>query len=250
MGIWAHRGCSMKYPENTLEAFNAAAKLQGIKGIELDVQLTKDGEIVVIHDEDVSRTTDGTAMVREYTFKEIKQLKIEARDGLYASIPALKEVLELLNPFCRKRGLLINIELKNGIIRYEGMEEKVLTLVEGQKMGDYIIYSSFLPASLKLIKGLNPKARTGMLGVTLEDCIKLASEVNADDIHPYVGGLHGGIPKEWKNARVRAWNGEEPLFGMDNVGKKKSIGKFEKFGVTDIFTNAPEEYLNEAIDGE
>ena len=75
-GIWAHRGCSMAYPENTLEAFRAAAKIKGIKGIELDVQLTKDNELVVIHDETVDRTTNGTGKVCDYTLQELKELEI------------------------------------------------------------------------------------------------------------------------------------------------------------------------------
>lgn len=62
MKIWAHRGCSQRYPENTMLAFEKAAELKGLTGIELDIQLTKDGEIVVIHDERVDRTTEGTGM--------------------------------------------------------------------------------------------------------------------------------------------------------------------------------------------
>ena len=67
MRLWAHRGCSQRYPENTLIAFEKAAAIQSLIGIELDIQLTKDGEIVVIHDERVDRTTDGTGFVRDYT---------------------------------------------------------------------------------------------------------------------------------------------------------------------------------------
>ena len=72
VGIWANRGCSMMNPENTLLAFKKAAELEGITGIEFDVQLTKDNEIVVIHDERVDRTTDGTGYVQEYTLNELK----------------------------------------------------------------------------------------------------------------------------------------------------------------------------------
>lgn len=67
MKIWAHRGCSQRYPENTLLAFENAARLNGLIGIELDIQLTRDGELVVIHDERVDRTTEGSGYVREYT---------------------------------------------------------------------------------------------------------------------------------------------------------------------------------------
>ena len=75
MKLWAHRGCSQRYPENTLLAFEKAAQLQELVGIELDIQLTKDGQIVVIHDEKVDRTTDGSGWVRDFTLAELKRLR-------------------------------------------------------------------------------------------------------------------------------------------------------------------------------
>lgn len=72
MKIWAHRGCGQIYPENTLLAFEKAAEIEGLTGIELDIQMTKDGELVVIHDEKVDRTTEGTGYVRDYTLSELK----------------------------------------------------------------------------------------------------------------------------------------------------------------------------------
>ena len=96
MKIWAHRGCSQRYPENTLLAFEKAAGLKGLTGIELDIQLSKDGEIVVIHDEMVDRTTNGTGYVKDHTLTELKGLKIDAGNGQYEQIAALGEVLELL----------------------------------------------------------------------------------------------------------------------------------------------------------
>ena len=67
MHIWAHRGCSQMYPENTLTAFKKAAEIDGLTGIELDIQLTKDGHLVVFHDETIDRTTDGCGELRQYT---------------------------------------------------------------------------------------------------------------------------------------------------------------------------------------
>lgn len=72
MKIWAHRGCSQMYSENTLLAFEKAANIKNLTGIELDIQLTRDGELVVCHDERVDRTTDGTGFVRDFTLAEIK----------------------------------------------------------------------------------------------------------------------------------------------------------------------------------
>ena len=76
MKIWAHRGCSQRYPENTMRAFEKAAELKGLTGIELDIQLTKDGYMAVCHDERVDRTTDGIGRLRDYTLTELKKLKL------------------------------------------------------------------------------------------------------------------------------------------------------------------------------
>ena len=76
MKIWAHRGCSQMYPENTLLAFRKAVEIEGLVGIELDIQLTKDGYLVVCHDERVDRTTDGIGEVRQFTLAELRKLRI------------------------------------------------------------------------------------------------------------------------------------------------------------------------------
>ena len=78
MKIWAHRGCSQRYPENTILSFEKALELKKLIGIELDIQLTKDKHMVVIHDERVDRTTDGIGEVRQYTLSELKKLNIDA----------------------------------------------------------------------------------------------------------------------------------------------------------------------------
>ncbi|MDD6810698.1 MAG: glycerophosphodiester phosphodiesterase family protein, partial [Lachnospiraceae bacterium] len=89
MKIWAHRGCSQRYPENTLLAFEKAIGLNNLTGIELDIQLTKDGEIVVIHDERVDRTTESIGFVRDYTLAEIKKLHIYADVNPSQQIPTI-----------------------------------------------------------------------------------------------------------------------------------------------------------------
>ena len=81
MKIWAHRGCSQNYPENTIVAFEKAAELKNLEGIELDIQLTKDGHMVVFHDDRVDRTTDGIGEIKQYTLDELKKLNINAGNG-------------------------------------------------------------------------------------------------------------------------------------------------------------------------
>ena len=124
------------YPENTLTSFGKAMEIKGISGVELDIQLTKDGELVVIHDERVDRTTDGFGFVRDYTLKELQALHIFAGKGVAAEkIPTMREVIELLMPrlkvYCDavrqgipedeiKDGMRINIELKTSVYNYPG----------------------------------------------------------------------------------------------------------------------------------
>ncbi|MCR5772302.1 MAG: Gfo/Idh/MocA family oxidoreductase [Butyrivibrio sp.] len=241
--IWAHRGCSMAYPENTLEAFEAAAKIPGITGIETDVQLSKDGEVVVFHDEHTGRVTDGTRYIKDYTLKELKMLHIQSGDGNTTTIPTLRQMLELLKPYCENNGLLINIELKTSIVRYPGIEQKVLDIVHEFGMEKYIVYSSFLADSIKLIKKLLPSASTGMLSGTMEGCIQGAIYANADALHPWIGGMNARGEGKLAGAPVRAWNMEEPFYHDGRILKEKDMGKYSEFGVTDIITNVPEIYL-------
>nr|MCR5669240.1 Gfo/Idh/MocA family oxidoreductase [Lachnospiraceae bacterium] len=213
IGIWAHRGCCFKYPENTIPAFLAAAKLPGLKGIELDIQLTKDGEMVVIHDEKVDATTTSKGAVADYTLSELQAMKITGRHrdevadiGEEVKIPTIREVFEALMPYLRQ-GLLINIELKNSNVRYEGMEKKIIDLVYEMGLAQNIIYSSFLPESMGVIKELDPEAKTGILGGWIHWCTQKMREFHADAVHPYTGGMDitKGAYKAFEGIPVRAW---------------------------------------------
>lgn len=254
--IWAHRGCCMRYPENTLVAFEAAAKLERITGIELDVQLTRDGEMVVIHDETLDRTTTGSGAVRDYTLTEIKKMSItgsgcgepyRTEEGTTIMVPTLREVFDLLEPYCKENGLRINIELKNSVVRYEGMEQRLVDLVEEYALTPYIVYSSFLPESMGLIKSLDSNAETGILAGNIHDCIKGAVENDADALHPCISGLDINCDfrkeKRWEKAPVRAWNGDEPFYGQTRKLPDVDLRRYQAFGVTDIITNVPERYL-------
>ncbi|MFD1606254.1 glycerophosphodiester phosphodiesterase [Oceanobacillus luteolus] len=159
--VYGHRGAMGEYPENTLLSFEQAI-LQGVDGLELDVQLTKDGEVVVIHDEMLDRTTNGTGFIKDWTLGEIKQYSAGANFTKFPkykpeweieAVPTLQEVLELLQDHPH---IELNIEMKTNHFRYEGIEEKVLELVNLYGEGRNIIYSSFhLPSILKL-KVLDP----------------------------------------------------------------------------------------------
>lgn len=241
--IWAHRGCCTLYPENTLEAFIAAAELDGITGIELDIQLTSDGEMVVFHDENLRRVTHIDRNVRGCTLAEIKNIAIPANDGKYCSIPTLEEVLVMMKPYCESRGILINIELKTSVIRYDGIESKAYEIVRKYGMEQYIVWSSFLAESVDIIKKIDRDAKTAVLAMSIEECISMARDTAADALHPYIGGLVYALPQDMQGMPVRAWNGDEPFFNDGRPLKEAHLEKYRYYGATDIFTNIPERYV-------
>ncbi|MDD6790250.1 MAG: glycerophosphodiester phosphodiesterase [Lachnospira sp.] len=158
--VWAHRGASGYYPENTILAYKKAAEL-GADGVELDVQLTKDGKLVVIHDEKVDRTTDGHGWVKDLTFDEIRALdasKTHPEAGP-CQIPLMQEVFDAL----KDTGLTINIELKTGVYFYPDIEKMTVELTHACGYEDRVIYSSFNHYSVLKIKELDPKAKTAFL---------------------------------------------------------------------------------------
>lgn len=241
--IWAYRGCCTLYPENTLEAFRAAAELDGITGIELDIQLTSDGEMVVFHDENLRRVTHIDRNVRGCTLAEIKNIAIPANDGKYCSIPTLEEVLVMMKPYCESRGILINIELKTSVIRYDGIESKAYEIVRKYGMEQYIVWSSFLAESVDIIKKIDRDAKTAVLAMSIEECISMARDTAADALHPYIGGLVYALPQDMQGMPVRAWNGDEPFFNDGRPLKEAHLEEYRYYGATDIFTNIPEKYV-------
>ena len=159
--VWAHRGASGYMPENTMPAFEKAIEM-GAYGIELDIHKTKDGQLVVIHDEKIDRTSNGKGYVRDYTLEELRRYNYNATmpDAVaHADIPTMREVFELIAP----TNLQINIEIKTGIVFYEGIEADILALTKEFHMEDRVIYSSFNHYSIMKIKELDETARTGFL---------------------------------------------------------------------------------------
>jgi glycerophosphoryl diester phosphodiesterase len=157
---FAHRGASCEAPENTLAAFLLAAELEA-DGIELDVQLSKDRELVVIHDFVLETTTDGTGPVRERTLAELKELDAGIRfDPIYAGqqIPTLQEVIDAVG-----RRLLLNIELKTTSRRDDGLAEGIVRAIEDNHLLDRAIVSSFNPLALRRVSKLNPWIPIGLL---------------------------------------------------------------------------------------
>ena len=154
--VWAHRGASGYLPENTLMAFQEAVDM-GADGIELDVQLTKDDEIVVIHDEWIDRTSNGKGWVKDYTLEELRGFNYNKTkpEVEHADIPTMREVFELIKP----TNLVINIELKTGVVFYKELEEKIMALTKEYGMEDRVLLQSFDWQTLVEMKKINPKIR-------------------------------------------------------------------------------------------
>lgn len=159
--VWAHRGASGYAPENTLEAFRLAAEM-GADGVELDVQFTKDGELVVVHDEYIDRVSNGHGRVVDYTLEELKQFNFNKTHPEYAEvcrIPTLREVLECL----KDTGMTVNIELKTGVLFYGGIEEKTVALVKEMGYEDRVLYSSFNHQSALKVRRYQSDAQVAFL---------------------------------------------------------------------------------------
>ena len=229
--VWAHRGASGYAPENTLEAFEMAVKQQA-DSVELDVQLTKDGELVVLHDETLDRTTDGKGFVKDYTLKEVQALKAVKTHPEYQTgrIPMLAEVYDLLKP----TGLEINVELKTGIFFYPEIEEKVLKLTKEMGMEERIWYSSFNHYSLKKVKECNPSARTGILySDGWIEPWNYAKELGVDAMHPFfVNTQYPGYLENCKRLglKTHAWT----------VNEKEYMQLLTRQGIEALITNYPD----------
>lgn len=229
------------YPENTLPAFEKAAAIEGLTGIELDIQLTKDGHIVVLHDEKIDRTTDGTGELRSFTLAELKKYRIDAGNGAYERIPTIEEVLDLLEDKMRS-GLKLNIELKNSIFPYEGMEKKIIELIQKRGIQKNVVYSSFSALSLEKIRSIDSETEIGILDIKVSDCLfKLKGGCGANALHPYWKGMD--LPNDRLDGlTVRAWFGGH-LYPEKSTGTKLDMDRLEAMGITDVILNEPEVYI-------
>ena len=228
--IWGHRGASGHAPENTLPAFLMAADM-GADGVELDIQQTRDGVIVVCHDETVDRTSNGVGWVKDYSFEEIRRLDFSNGNAAYegVKIPAMEEVFDLLAP----TGLTINIELKTGIVFYGQIEEKILALAKRKGWEDRVIYSSFNHYTVRRITELNPDAKVGLLyGDGPIDMPGYGHRLGADALHPAYYNLF--YPDFMEDSRK---------YGLDvnvwTVNSTEELLQCLKLGVNAVITNYP-----------
>ncbi len=232
--IFAHRGFSGKYPENTMLAFQKAVEI-GVDGIELDVHLTKDNEIVIIHDEDIKRTCDGEGLVKDMTLEELRKFDASASfRGVYGfcGIPTLREYFELV----KDTAIITNIELKTGVYEYPTIEKRVIDMVKEFGLSDRIIFSSFNHFTVKRCEEIAPEIKRGFLtGDWLYDFGKYTAERNVQCCHPWHISLSEETVKEMHAAgcEINTWT----------VNEYDDIRKLSAWGVDSLIGNFPDRMI-------
>ncbi|HZL83562.1 MAG TPA: glycerophosphodiester phosphodiesterase family protein [Candidatus Deferrimicrobium sp.] len=244
MLVLGHRGEPRLAPENTVASFALIRDDldHGIDGAECDVQMTKDGELVVIHDEKVDRTTDGNGWVKDLTLQEIRKFDAGVRFPgplHHEPIPTMREVFEVFDG----TRATVNVELKNSEVPYAGMEERLLELASRYSLN--VIYSSFNIQSMGVIRKLSPKARTGLLYapwlIRAPDVVAAAREQGANAIHPFVLNTLDGLIREVHEAglAIAPWT----------VDLSVLVRHFVASGVETVISNDPR-MAAEAVAGE
>ena len=237
--IYAHRGASKDAPENTMAAFELAHQM-GADGFELDVQITKDGKLVVLHDDKIDRTSNGTGVIEQLHYDDLKKLDFGSwKDSKFAGehIPLLDEVCK----YAKDNNLLLNIEIKPMMDSSE-TEQKVIELCRQYDLFDQVVTSSFSHYTMRSIKKRCRNIETAILYQSglLKAARYAKFTAKADGIHPH---KYAVIPECVKNAalhgiKIRPWT-------VDNVKlfKKLAANKY----ITGVITNTPD-VLRKALD--
>lgn len=210
LGI-AHRGVAAVAPENTLASFEEALRL-GAPMIELDVHRMAGGQLVVVHDDTIDRTTNGKGKVREMTLDQIRAYDAGswfAPRFAGQRVPTLAEVIDLVRG---RAGL--NVELKTSSRTDPGVEGELIDLLKEEDFLDQVIISSFDYDALRVVKDLEPAVRTGVLCVAgTGSAIQLARRIGADALHPYfVFATPWLVARAHRHGlRVNAWTVDNPV---------------------------------------
>jgi len=212
-----HRGASAYEPENTLSSFRRAIEL-GVDAVELDVRKTKDNEIVVIHNVDVNKTTDGSGSVSELTLEEIKRFVTEKGE----KIPTLEEVLDSVG-----KRVKILVELKE-----TGIEEQVLGLIRGKGLIENVVIISFHEDALRKVRELDGEVATGLIYVRHKNPIRAALELKAEYLLSLYRFTHSANVKKAheKGLKVIVWT----------INNEEEVAEYRKKGVDGIATDRPD----------
>jgi len=229
INIIAHRGSSKAAPENTKEAFKQAIKDQA-DGIELDVHLTADNQVVVIHDPTIDRTSKGKGFIKDFSLKELKEYDF----GSYfdesfkdEKILTLTEALEIIKDFN-----IINIEIKKGYNINQGIEDEVLKSIKMFDFESEIIISSFNHESLKIIKDLNNNIKIAPLFYArLYNPWEYAINLGAEYLHLYYNLVNKEVIEKCHQQGIKV--------NVFTVDEKYDLNKMIEYNVDGIITNYP-----------
>ncbi len=228
---YAHRGASGYYPENTMIAFEKAIEL-GCDGIETDVQMTKDGILVLIHDETVKRTTGKEGWVKDYTYEELKNLNAANYFGLKDSFHPIPKAEDLL-ALAKKHNILVNYEIKTGIVFYPGIEGKLIQLIKDYNMENNVIISSFNHYALVDCNNIAPEIKTAILyGEGLYHPERYCKDIGAMALHPAFYTITSEI--------VRDAHREGLIIQPYTVNDEDTMKRLISLGVDGIITNYPD----------
>jgi len=224
--IIAHRGASAYAPENTLAAFQKAVDLNS-DAFELDAKLTRDGEIVIIHDQSVDRTTNGTGKVKKLPLEELRKLDAGtffSDEFANEKIPTLREVLERFSS-----QIMINIELTNYSSIFDGLAKKTATLVKSLGVEKSVFFSSFHPINLIITRKILPEVPVALLAVPGKygwlARSNLMRWVSPQIVHPYYKDIDGDYIDDQHNhdRKVNIWTINDEM-EMDRFIKAKIDG--------------------------
>jgi len=233
--VIAHRGASGYAPENTFASFEKALELNS-DGIELDVHMTRDNQLVVIHDFTLKRTTGEKGCIKDFDYSDIKKLDAGSwfsDEYKHQKIPKLKKVLE----FLQTEDILINIEIKAGSRFYPYLEEKLLEEISRISVKGKFLISSFDHHGIKRLKSLDPKIKTGVLSESsmIDPCRYSKEFVGADAYHPHYKTVDKVLIEESLKHHM-------PL-NVYTVNRRSDAKKLAVLNVNSIITNFPDKIM-------
>ena len=234
----AHRGGALLWPENSMLAFRSALAM-GADFLELDVHLSRDGEVVVIHDPTLDRTTTGTGPVRDHTLAELQDLRLKDRTGALVPEPppTLDQVVALAA--AGKRQMLLEIKLDDQRRRYPGIEEKVFAVLDRHRFTPFTIVMAFEGDTWRRVRQLRPDARAGALysprtlpASRVEPELQALREAGVSFV-----GLHQALvgPEVPGQARLAGLT-----LGVWTVNERDAIERFLTAGAGVVITDRPD----------
>ena len=238
--IFGHRGAMGHYPENTMLGFNKAQEM-GADGIEIDVHLTKDKQVVVMHDENVDRTTTGKGLIKNWKIFELKKVstgmhfkKLPKYNETWHKerVPELFEVLALV----ANNDMVINIELKTDVHDYPGIEREVHHVVASHGMKERVVFSSFNLETLKRLKKHDSNVKVAYLSNELPE--NYEEMIDKYDLE----AIHLNVKSAFENIELMKEKGI--FFRIWTVNDREQMQQLINAGVRGIITDYPDTALD------